>query len=79
MWRAMQNRAMMRAASTETTLRFEHVSASDSSLVVHLVGAAHETVHVCATRMASGEARATVCKDVVFGAAGGWRLLSFEA
>ena len=62
-----------------STLRVEQVSASEYSLDVHLRGAPRETVHVCATkaeRIGIGEADAGMtCKAVVFGAAGGWKLV----
>ena len=62
-----------------SSFRFEQVSASADSLDVHLVGAAGETVRVCATRVtAKGSLAAElVCKRVAFAAGGGWKLVRF--
>ena len=78
-----------------STLRFEQVSASETTLDVSVVGAPNEQVSVCVTRRGSSAAEGpraelaveaeeeeglrVVCKEVIFGAAGGWQLLRFGA
>jgi len=60
------------------SLRFEQVSPSLHSLDVHLVGAAGESVRVCATRAPQLD-EALTCQQVVVGASGGWVLVRFGA
>ena len=75
-----------------STLRFEQVSASETTLDVHVVGAPNEKATVCVTKRGSSAARGAVraesveaeeaglpvvCKEVSFGAAGGWQNIQF--